>query len=75
MKSTNKKKKPQFNKDHRPSTISVVSLSAVTEDSLKVWKALPHEIRRDSSMISFQRRNDQLLGETGRIESEIVVKN
>lgn len=62
MKSSNKKKKPQFNKDHRPSTISVVSLSAITEDSLNVWKSLPNDIRRDSSMVPFQRKNDRLLG-------------
>lgn len=48
--------------DRKKSVISLVPLSEVTEESLKVWRALPGKIRHDPSMISFQQVNDNWRG-------------
>lgn len=47
----------------KKSTISLVPLSEVTEESLKVWRQLPGSIRHDPSMISFQQENARWKGE------------
>lgn len=64
-----KKKKIDFNFDHRPSVISnfstnsVISASEVTEEALEAWKALPEEIREDPSFISFKKKDETSIGE------------
>lgn len=45
------------------SLISLVPLSEVTAESLKVWRQLPGSIRHDPSMISFQQENARWKGE------------
>lgn len=46
----------------KPSSVSLVPLSDVTEASLKVWRQLPNAIRHDPSMISFQQEHDRWKG-------------
>lgn len=61
-----KKKKNRFTKSktkgftQRPSTVSVVSLSEVTEESLEVWRGLPEEIRHDPLMASFRKKEEKI---------------
>lgn len=44
------------------SQISVISDGDVTEESLRVWKSLPIDIRRDSTFVSFKRKDELLKG-------------
>lgn len=53
---SSKKAKP------RDSIVSTISDGDVTEESLKVWKSLPKDIRRDSTFVSFKRKDDLLKG-------------
>jgi hypothetical protein len=46
----------------KPSQISLVTPSEVTEASLKVWKQLPSSIRHDPSMVSFQQEHERWKG-------------
>lgn len=45
------------------SVISLVPLSEVTDESLKIFRQLPGTIRHDPSMISFQTENERWKGE------------
>lgn len=49
-------------KPRKRSLISLVPLSEVTAESLKVWRQLPGSIRHDPSMISFQQENARWKG-------------
>lgn len=53
---SSKKAKP------RDSIVSVISDGDVTEESLQVWKSLPKDIRRDSTFVSFKRKDELLKG-------------
>lgn len=46
----------------RDSIVSTISDGDVTEESLQVWKTLPKDIRRDSTFVSFKRKNELLKG-------------
>jgi len=54
---------PNLQQQPKKSVISLVPLSEVTEESLKVWRQLPGSIRHDPSMISFQQEHDRWKGE------------
>lgn len=59
-----KKSKPR---DSIVSTVSTISENDVTEESLKVWKSLPSYMRRDSTFVSFKRKNELLKGTKIRV--------
>lgn len=52
----------ELHSPRKPSSVSLVPLSDVTEASLKVWRQLPNAIRHDPSMISFQQEHDRWKG-------------
>lgn len=54
---------PSDETPRQKSIISLVPLSEVTQESLKVWRQLPGSIRHDPSMISFQQENARWKGE------------
>lgn len=54
-----KQSKTKGNFTSRPSVVSVVSLSDVTEESLEVWRGLPEEIRHDPAMASFRKKHEK----------------
>ncbi len=56
FKSSKKAAKP------RDSIVSTISDGDVTEESLQVWKSLPKDIRRDSTFVSFKRKEELLKG-------------
>lgn len=56
---SSKKSKPR---DSIVSNVSTISDGDVTEDALQVWKSLPKDIRRDSTFVSFKRKNELLKG-------------
>lgn len=56
-------REPTEEAPRKKSIISLVPLSEVTEASLKVWRQLPGEVRRDPSMISFQREAERWKGD------------
>lgn len=45
----------------------------VTEQSLQVWLALPTNIRRDPSLVSFQMEHERLHGDWKKINSHLSV--
>lgn len=55
----------------KPSSISLVPLSEVTEASLKVWRQLPNSIRHDPSMVSFQQEHERWKGKKTVISVDI----
>lgn len=52
--------KSSKNAKPRDSIVSTISEGDVTEDALQVWKSLPKDIRRDSTFVSFKRKDEFL---------------
>lgn len=57
----------ELNQPRKPSSVSLVTPSDVTEASLKVWRQLPNSIRHDPSMISFQQEHERWKGKVTNI--------